>query len=102
MKKNAIILSIFMAILTFQEDIFAQKGKKVYNYPFGVQGYTFRKQFPKDLEGTLDIIQKMGFTELEGGGAKGVTPEEYKKLCDARGISIPSTGSDFLLSCTWI
>ncbi|WP_394992779.1 sugar phosphate isomerase/epimerase family protein [Emticicia sp.] len=94
-------LSVIVSIIGFQQDVFAQtvsnvsKGKKIYNYPFGVQGYTFRKQFPKDLEGTLDIIQKMGFTELEGGGAKGVTPEEYKKLCDARGISIPSTGSDF-------
>jgi hypothetical protein len=24
-----------------------------------------------------------------------MTLEEYKKLCDARGISIPSTGADF-------
>ena len=92
MKKPLIILVL---ILLFQQDIFAQNGKKIYDFPFGVQAYTFRKQFPVDVEKTLDLIQKMGFTQLEGGGAKGVTNEAYKKMCDARGISIPSTGAGF-------
>jgi sugar phosphate isomerase/epimerase len=82
--------------LTTQTDIFAQKGKKIFNYPFGVQAYTFRKEFPKNgAVSTLDIIQKMGITELEGGATKGTTNEEFKKLCSDRGISIPSTGSGF-------
>ena len=92
MKKPLIILVL---ILLFQQDIFAQNSKKIYDFPFGVQAYTFRKQFPVDVEKTLDLIQKMGFTQLEGGGAKGVTNEAYKKMCDARGISIPSTGAGF-------
>lgn len=37
----------------------------------------------------------MGFTEIEGGAPKGVTPEAYKKMCDERGIKIPSTGSGY-------
>jgi sugar phosphate isomerase/epimerase len=36
----------------------------------------------------------MGFTEIEGMGGQ-ITPEEYRKLCDARGISIPSTGTGY-------
>lgn len=95
MKKNSIVLIMSLSLLIIQQDIFAQKGKKIYTYPFGVQAYTFRKQFPIGVEKTLDIIQKMGFTELESSGAKGVTNEEYKKLCDARGISIPSAGAGF-------
>ena len=91
MKKIIITL---LSIMAFQE-LLAQKSKNIYTFPFGVQGYTYRKHFPKSIEGTLDIIQKNGITELEGGGGKGVTLEDYKKLCDARGISIPSTGSDF-------
>lgn len=58
----------------------------------GVQAYTFRNHFPKSTENTLDIIQKMGITELEGGATKGYTEEQFKKLCAERGISIPSTG----------
>jgi sugar phosphate isomerase/epimerase len=36
----------------------------------------------------------MGITEIEGVG-KGLTPEQFKKLCDERGIKIPSTGADY-------
>lgn len=95
MKKNLINLSIFLlCIATFQET-FAQKSNKLFNYPFGVQAYTFRNHFPNSVEGTLDKIQKMGITEIETSGAKGVSDEEYKKLCDARGIVIPSIGAGY-------
>jgi sugar phosphate isomerase/epimerase len=36
----------------------------------------------------------MGFTELEGGGGR-MPLEEFKKLCDERGISIPSIGTGY-------
>jgi len=96
MKNTVKIIFFVLSILTIPTEIFAQKGKKVFNFPFGVQAYTFRKQFPKDGVGsTLDIIQKMGITELEGGSTKGTKNEEFKKLCGDRGISIPSTGCGF-------
>ncbi len=96
MKKTLISLSIFLLCIATFEDLFAQKSKKIYTAPFGVQAYTFRKQFPKDgAVSTLDIIQKMGITELEGSASKGTTNEEFKKLCNDRGITIPSTGSSF-------
>jgi sugar phosphate isomerase/epimerase len=33
----------------------------------------------------------MGFKEMEGGGGR-MPPEEFRKLCDSKGISIPSMG----------
>ncbi len=36
----------------------------------------------------------MGFTELEGGGGK-MPPDEFKKLCDERGIRIASGGAGY-------
>ncbi len=69
-------------------------GDPVFIAPIGVQAYSFRNYFPKDIPGTLDRIQAMGITEIEGGSGR-LPPEEYKKLCDARGISIPSTGASF-------
>lgn len=69
-------------------------GEPVFVAPVGVQAYSFRNYFPKDIPGTLDRIQAMGITEIEGGAGR-IPPEEYKKLCDARGISIPSTGAGF-------
>ncbi|MCB0634039.1 MAG: sugar phosphate isomerase/epimerase [Saprospiraceae bacterium] len=69
-------------------------GEPIFVAPVGVQAYSFRNYFPKDIPGTLDRIQDMGITEIEGGAGR-IPPEEYKKLCDARGISIPSTGAGF-------
>jgi sugar phosphate isomerase/epimerase len=92
MKKNTIILALLGIMLSLG----TLQAQKLYTYPIGVQTYTFRKHFPvKGAEKTLDLIKELGFTEIEGGGVKGMTLEEYKKLCDARGISIPSTGADF-------
>ena len=69
-------------------------GNPIFVAPIAVQTYSFRNYFPKDMIGTLDRIQAMGITAIEGDGGK-IPPEEFKKLCDARGISIPSTGAGF-------
>ncbi|MBS1600439.1 MAG: TIM barrel protein [Bacteroidetes bacterium] len=66
--------------------------KSLYTAPLGVQAYTFRKSFPIDVTKTLDTIKMMGFTEIEGGEK---SPQEFRKLCDERGISIPSTGCGY-------
>jgi sugar phosphate isomerase/epimerase len=83
----------FILLFFCCSSIFAQK--KIFDYPLGVQAYTFREHFPKGVEQTLDIIQKMGFTELEASAPKGITEADYKKMCADRGISIPSTGCSF-------
>jgi sugar phosphate isomerase/epimerase len=91
------IASVFILVaLTFIcDNAIAQKNNKaLYTAPFGVQAYTFRKSFPIDVAKTLDTIKMMGFTEIEGGGGR-ITPQEFKKLCDERGISIPSTGAGY-------
>ena len=71
-----------------------KSGDPVFIAPVGVQAYSFRNYFPKDIPGTLDRIQEMGITEIEGGGGR-IPAEEYRKMCDARGIRIPSTGASF-------
>jgi len=71
-----------------------QPGKPLYTAPLGVQAFSFRKSFPNDVAKTLDTIKMMGFTEIEGTGGK-IPPEEFKRMCDERGISIPSAGAGF-------
>lgn len=96
MKTNLIGL-IFLLWSGFQNEAWSQsalKGEKIFTAPVGVQAYSFRNYFPKDIPGTLDRIKAMGITEIEGGGGR-IPPEEYKKLCLDRGISIPSTGTSF-------
>jgi sugar phosphate isomerase/epimerase len=91
MKKNILLSGLIFAIL-FCGDVIAQK--PLYTAPFGVQTYTFRRSIGKDPAKVLDSIKMMGFTEIEGGGGR-MPPQDFKKLCDERGISIPSTGAGY-------
>lgn len=76
-------------------NVLPSSAQNLYDYPLGVQTYTFRNHFPKGVEKTIDLIKELGFTEIETSGASGISNVDFKKLCDARGISIPSTGADF-------
>ncbi len=94
--KNLILLLSTLPIL-FSCDTTSKMGSAgdvVFAGPIGVQAYSFRNYFPKDAVGTLDRIQEMGITEIEGDGGR-IPPAEYKKMCAERGISIPSTGASF-------
>ena len=89
-----ILPAILLAALLFNAELsVAQKKKKpLYTAAFGVQAFTFRKSFPQGVGATLDTIKMLGFTEIEGGGRD---PEEFKRLCDERGIRIPATGTGY-------
>jgi len=89
MKKNSLLI-IITAFLC--EGVVAQK--PLYTSPLGVQTYTFRRSMGTDPVKVLDTIKKLGFTEIEGGGGR-MHPADFKKLCDERGISIPSTGAGY-------
>ncbi len=89
MKKKIALAGLLVFILITNETVIAQK--PLYKAAFGLAPYTFRKSFPNGVAATLDTIKMLGFTEIEGGGGR-LSPEEYKKLCDERGITIPSTG----------
>jgi sugar phosphate isomerase/epimerase len=91
MNSNIIRCVAVAVTLWAGKHVCAQMGQPLYTAPLGVEAYTFRKSFPIDPAKTLDTIKMMGFTEMEGG-ANGLAPEEFRKLCDERGISIPSIG----------
>ncbi len=96
MKKYTTVVLLIAALLPFSKTALAQSGKPLYTAPLGVEAYTFRKSFPIDVAKTLDTIQMMGFTEIEGSGGH-VPPANFKKMCNDRGISIPATGGDYNL-----
>ena len=53
--------------------------------PVGLQLYSLRQHFPKDVPGTLAKIRAMGFTEIEGGS-------DYKLGVDAFGAEVKKAG----------
>jgi len=89
MKHLIITVSLVTTLALSSQHALAQK--RLYTAPLGIEAYTFRESFPIDPAKTLDTIRMMGFTELEGGGGN-IAPNEFRKLCDSRGIRIPSMG----------
>ena len=79
---------------TEKTETLEEKRESLFTDDFGVQTWSFRNYFPKDMLGTLDKLQEMGITKVEGDGGR-IPPEEFRRLCEERGISIPSTGCGF-------
>jgi len=93
MKKNIFYIQLVITAILFTDIAIAQK--QLFTAPIGLQTYTFRRSMGKYPAKVLDTIKMMGITEIEGGGGGGLTLQEFKKLCDDRGISIPSTGTGY-------
>jgi sugar phosphate isomerase/epimerase len=94
MKKFILCCIVLVTAFSVHTTQAQKKSKPLYTAAFGVQTYTFRRSFPNGVAATLDSIKAMGFTEVEGIMGK-ISPEEFKKLCDERGLSIPSTGAGY-------
>lgn len=95
MKKQSFLLSVCLACSFAFTGALAQSGKPLFTQALGVQSYTFRNSFPLGVEATLDTIQALGITELEGGNPKGVTPEAFLQMLKARNIRVPSIGAGY-------
>jgi len=52
----------------------------------GLQLYSLRAQFAKDVPGTLDKVRAFGFKQVETAGTYGLTPEKFKAELDARNL----------------
>ncbi|MHA8067257.1 sugar phosphate isomerase/epimerase family protein [Aquirufa sp. ROCK2-A2] len=90
MKKGLLTLFI-LGFLT--NIIFAQNsGSKMLKETPGVVSFTFRKEFAKDMPGTLDLIQSMGIKNIEFSNLFGKTAKEIRGMLDERGMVCTSYG----------
>ncbi|MEO6036476.1 MAG: sugar phosphate isomerase/epimerase [Verrucomicrobiota bacterium] len=58
--------------------------------PVGLQLYSLRDQFAKDVPGTLDKVRDYGLKYVELAGTYGMSPEKFKSELDARGLEAAS------------
>jgi len=54
--------------------------------PIGLQLYSLRAQFAKDVPGTLDMVKGFGIKYAELAGTYNQPPEKFKEELEARGI----------------
>ncbi|HVT30597.1 MAG TPA: sugar phosphate isomerase/epimerase [Lacipirellulaceae bacterium] len=52
----------------------------------GLQLYSLREQFAKDVPGTLDEVRDFGFKYVELAGTYGLSPAKFKSELDSRGL----------------
>ena len=61
----------------------------------GLQLYSLRDQFAKDVPGTMAKVKGWGIKEVELGGTYGLSMENFKKLLSQNTITPISYGADF-------
>jgi sugar phosphate isomerase/epimerase len=61
----------------------------------GMVSYTYRKQFEKDVPGTLDVIKALGIRDMEFSNLFGKTAAEIRQALDARGMVCSSFGVSY-------
>lgn len=78
MKKLLFLFSFFMATgLSVGQEL-------------GLQLFSLRNQFKKDVPGTLDLIESWGITNIEGGDSYGLPLPTFKKMLQDRGLIMRS------------
>jgi sugar phosphate isomerase/epimerase len=61
----------------------------------GLQLYSLRNEFKKDVPGTLAKIKEWKITKIEGGGSYGLPLEDYKSLLKQNNLDMVSYGASF-------
>jgi sugar phosphate isomerase/epimerase len=64
--------------------------KEPFNGAIGLQLYSLRDQFEKDVKWTLDLISSMGIENVELAGTYGMAPEKFREMLAAKGLKLVS------------
>ncbi|QLG46656.1 sugar phosphate isomerase/epimerase family protein [Costertonia aggregata] len=62
----------------------------------GLQLYSLRNQFKKDVSGTLDLIKSWDIVKIEGGDSYGLPVAEFKAMLAERNFDIVSVQGGYL------
>lgn len=96
MKKIASLLYLALLLGFGTTNTFAQKGKPLFPQTPGMEAYTYRESFKKDVAATLDTIKALGITELESSpNPNGLSPEVFRKMLDERNLTCPVIGAGY-------
>ena len=63
--------------------------------PVGLELYSFRDQFAKDVPGTMTKVKQMGFRDVEVAGTYGMSTGDFRKLLDQNGLKAIGVGASF-------
>ena len=86
MKPNSLLLGVSVALLLSTSLPPTSQAATVGKERIGLQLYSLRNQFDKDVPGTLDKVKSFGVQNVELAGTYKLTPEQFKAQLDTRGL----------------
>lgn len=90
-----LLLTLAAGLLAMAEASAASKQavgtSRSFKGPVGLQLYSLRADFAKDVTGTLQKVREMGFRHVELAGTYNLTPEKFKEALDQYGL-VPVAG----------
>jgi sugar phosphate isomerase/epimerase len=87
-KHTAVLLAaivVALAVFGFAAGQGVGTGKS-FKGPVGLQLYSLRNEFAKDVPGTLDTVKKYGFQIVELAGTYDMPPARFREMLEARGL----------------
>src|SRR5262249_54984739 len=91
--KSSRLIAIAGSALLLMSYATAASGPKVAGCPVGLQLYSLRAQFGKDVPGTLDTVRDLGIKYFELAGTYNLTPEKFKTELESR--KLEAVGAHF-------
>lgn len=88
MKMSSNLFVLLFVLVMFSAPLHAQTG-------IGLQLYSLRNEFKTDVPGTLDLVEKWGIREVEGGETYGLSMEGFKKLLKEKDLKVVSVGAGY-------
>lgn len=86
MKHTALFSTVIMALFSTAVNAGPAGTGDSFKGPLGLQLYSLRDQFAKDVPGTMAKVKEFGFTQVELAGTYGKSPEEFNALLKANGL----------------
>jgi sugar phosphate isomerase/epimerase len=80
------LLSSLAAVAVITASALAADPAGSFNGTAGLQLYSFRDLFSKDVPGTLDKVKALGIKEVETAGTYGLSAADFRKMLDERGL----------------
>lgn len=87
MKHFLLLIALGFSFLVSAQDYYQEN--------VGIQLYSLRNQFKKDVPGTLKLIKDWGITSIEGGDTYGMDETEFMGLLKENGLKTISIGAGY-------
>ncbi len=84
------IVGIVVALIVFQSSLQQMSAQE-----FGIQLYSLRNQFKKDVPSSLKTISDWGLINLEGGDTYGLSFDDFDALLNQYNLDVVSVGASY-------